>query len=157
MPPKPETEQSEDDVAAADATASDAPENAAAENAGAENAQEAGSSDKAEGAEGASDGVEVQSPEFQSFANNESASGQNELSRFQNIKVVVTAELGRTSIPIQKLLSLGSGSVLELDRSITSPVELVAQGVPLACGEVVVVDDCFAIRITEVYPTKKAS
>ena len=99
-------------------------------------------------------GIEVQTPEFQEFSAQEGTGAQNEIGRFHDIHVTVSAELGRTSIPIQKLLSLGSGSVLELDRSINSPIELIAQGVPLASGEVVVVDDCFAIRITEVYPTK---
>jgi flagellar motor switch protein FliN/FliY len=154
MSPKPESEQTEDAAAdeSAETPATDAAENSAPENGDAENAEPAAGELESTG-----DGVEVQSPEFQSFANQDGEPNQTELSRFQNIKVVVTAELGRTSIPIQKLLSLGSGSVLELDRSITSPVELVAQGVPLACGEVVVVDDCFAIRITKVYPTKNAA
>ena len=47
-------------------------------------------------------------------------------------------------------MQLGEGTVLELNREIDSPVELMAQGVKLASGEVVVVDGCFAIRITEV-------
>jgi flagellar motor switch protein FliN/FliY len=101
-----------------------------------------------------STGVEVQTPEFQEFSKTSTAGAQNEISRFHDICVTVSAELGRTRIPIQKLLSLGSGSVLELDRNINSPIELIAQGVPLASGEVVVVDDCFAIRITEVYPNE---
>jgi len=101
------------------------------------------------------DGVEVQSPEFQSFSPNESQSHANEISRFGDIKVTVSAELGRAKIPIQRLLSLGTGSVLELDRSIESPIELIAQGVPLASGEVVVVDGCFGIRITKVYPRNR--
>ncbi len=101
-------------------------------------------------------GVEVQTPEYQSFAGQSGTSAKNEIARFHDLKVTVSAELGRTSIPIEQLLSLGSGSVLELDRSINSPIELIAQGVPLASGEVVVVDDCFAIRITEVYPTRRA-
>jgi flagellar motor switch protein FliN/FliY len=101
------------------------------------------------------DGVEVQTPEFQAMSDAGGSKSPQEISRFADIKVTVSAELGRTSIPIEKLLSLGNGSVLELDRSITSPIELIAQGVPLACGEVVVVDDCFAIRITEVYPRNR--
>ena len=48
-------------------------------------------------------------------------------------------------------MQLGEGSVIELDRAIDSPVELIAQGVTLATGEVVVVDGCFAIRILNVH------
>ena len=112
--------------------------------------------DQGESADGeTTDGVEVQTPEFQNMSETGGAKHSQEISRFADIKIVVSAELGRTSIPIEKLLDLGNGSVLELDRSITSPIELIAQGVPLACGEVVVVDDCFAIRITEVYPRNR--
>ena len=112
--------------------------------------------DQGESADGeTADGVEVQTPEFQNMSETGGAPHPQEISRFADIKVVVSAELGRTSIPIEKLLDLGNGSVLELDRSIASPIELIAQGVPLACGEVVVVDDCFAIRITEVYPRNR--
>ncbi len=74
------------------------------------------------------------------------------ISRFQDVQVAVTAELGKARLPIRKLLLLGAGSVIELDRPVSSPVELIANGVPLASGEVVVVNDCFAIRISEIYP-----
>ncbi len=97
----------------------------------------------------------LSSPEFQEFSEDQDGPGQpSELSRFQNIKVAVSAELGRAEIPIQALMNLGEGSVLELNRDIDSPVELIAQGVALACGEVVVVNGCFAIRVTKVYATK---
>ena len=48
-------------------------------------------------------------------------------------------------------------SVLELNREIDSPVELIAQGVPLAEGEVVVVDGFFAVRVTKVYENQKGN
>ena len=97
----------------------------------------------------------LSSPEFQEFSDDQVGPDQpSELSRFQNIKVAVSAELGRAEIPIQTLMNLGEGSVLELNRDIDSPVELIAQGVALACGEVVVVNGCFAIRVTKVYATK---
>ena len=48
-------------------------------------------------------------------------------------------------------MDLSEGSVVELDREISEPVELVAQGVPLGNGEVVVVEDRFAIRIIQIY------
>lgn len=97
----------------------------------------------------------LSSPEFQEFSDDQDGPDEpSELSRFQNIKVAVSAELGRAEIPIQTLMNLGEGSVLELNRDIDSPVELIAQGVALACGEVVVVNGCFAIRVTKVYATK---
>jgi len=108
------------------------------------------------GAENAArtENVDVSTPDFQEVSDQRRASGDshtNDLKRFQDIKVVVSADLGRATVPLQTLMNLGEGSVLELNREIDSPVELVAQGVPLASGEVVVVDGCFAVRITKVY------
>lgn len=99
--------------------------------------------------------VEVGSPEFQELADRAGAGAGTDLDRFQSIKVTVSADLGRAEVPIQTLMNLGEGSVLELNRPIDSPVELVAQGVALACGEVVVVNGCFAIRVTKVYENQK--
>ena len=102
-----------------------------------------------------SDDVEVGTPEFQEMTDSPASDKQADLNRFQDIKVNVSADLGRAEIPIQTLMNMGEGSVLELNRSIDSPVELVAQGVPLACGEVVVVNGCFAIKVTKVYENQK--
>ncbi len=95
--------------------------------------------------------AQVQTPEFAPLTPEPGPKQGPEFSRFHDVQVAVAAELGRTKLPIQKLLNIGPGSVLELNRPISSPVELIAQGVPLANGEVVVVNDCFAIRILEVY------
>src|SRR5437879_1456078 len=72
-----------------------------------------------------------------------------------DVTVSVSAELGRITLAIADILKLGIGSVLQLDRSISDPVELMVQGVPLARGEVVVVNGCFAIRIKEIADSRK--
>jgi flagellar motor switch protein FliN/FliY len=77
------------------------------------------------------------------------------LDNLLDVTVTVTAELGRTTTSIGNLLKLGVGSVLELERAISEPVDLMAQGIRLARGEVVVVDDRFAIRIKEIVDPKK--
>ena len=77
------------------------------------------------------------------------------LNSLLDVKVQVTAELGRTIISIEDVLKLSAGSVLELDRLVSEPVELMVQGVRLARGEIVVVDDHFAIRIKEISDSKK--
>ncbi len=77
------------------------------------------------------------------------------LDRLLNVTVTVTAELGRVTLPISAVLSLNVHSVLELNRSVSEPVDLMVQGVLLARGEVVVVEDCFAIRIKEIAEPKK--
>ncbi len=99
-----------------------------------------------------SDSNDQSTPEFQEFrSKNVAASGSFELQRFGGVQVVLTAELGRIQVTIQELMGLSEGSILELNREISAPVELVAQGVPLGNGEVVVVDDRFAIRIKQIY------
>jgi len=97
---------------------------------------------------------EVGNPEYQELGPDGGAGQTADMARVQNIQVSVSAELGRASVPIQKLMELAEGSVVELDREIDSPVDLVAQGVRLAAGEVVVVDGRFAVRITEVFESK---
>lgn len=77
------------------------------------------------------------------------------LNRLLDVTVVVTAELGRVTMPISEVLNLNAHSVLELNRSVTEPVDLLVQGVLLARGEVVVVNDCFAVRIKEIAEPKK--
>ena len=91
-------------------------------------------------------------PEFEQLSPNPPKPAKNvELSRFGGVHVTLTAELGRTELTIQELIGLAEGSVVELNRAISAPVELVAQGVPLGNGEVVVIEDQFAIRIKEIY------
>ena len=77
------------------------------------------------------------------------------LNRLLDVTVVVTAELGRVTMPISEVLNLNVHSVLELNRSVTEPVDLLVQGVLLARGEVVVVNDSFAVRIKEIAEPKK--
>ncbi len=77
------------------------------------------------------------------------------LDRLLDVTVAVTAELGRVTLPISAVLNLNVNSVLELNRSVSEPVDLMVQGVLLARGEVVVVNDCFAVRIKEIAEPKK--
>ena len=123
------------------------------ETSGDEAAQVDASEAAAENSNGGTEGdVQVNTPDFQPLQHGSGVSSKpKDLNRFQEIKVSVSADLGRASVPLQTLLDLGEGSVLELDREIGSPVDLVAQGVTLASGEVVVVNGKFAIRVTEVY------
>jgi flagellar motor switch protein FliN/FliY len=63
--------------------------------------------------------------------------------------MTVSVELGRTKIPIKDLLSIHNGSVVQLDRPVSQPVDIFVHGTLIARGEVVVVDECFAVRVTE--------
>ena len=62
----------------------------------------------------------------------------------------ISVELGRTSLTIRELLALGQGSILQLDRHAGEPVDVLVNGKRLARGEVVVIDEDFGIRVTEV-------
>jgi len=65
-----------------------------------------------------------------------------------SIQLPVSVELGRTTMYIRDILRLGRGSVIEFDRLITDPVDILVNGKKIAEGEVVVIDKHFGIRIT---------
>ena len=67
-----------------------------------------------------------------------------------DMEVSVTVVIGQASIPIQQLLQLNPGSVLKLDKAIDKPVELYLKDAKFATGDIVVVDDKFAVRIKEI-------
>jgi flagellar motor switch protein FliN/FliY len=69
----------------------------------------------------------------------------------------VTVELGRTRLSVRELLALTPGDVLELDRAAGSPADLLVNGRLIARGEVVVVDENFALRVTEIVAHTAAS
>lgn len=71
------------------------------------------------------------------------------IATFGDVEMSVSVELGRTKIPIRDLLNIHNGAVVQLDRPVTHPVDLFVQGTLIARGEVVVVDECFAVRVTE--------
>jgi flagellar motor switch protein FliN/FliY len=68
----------------------------------------------------------------------------------RDVEMGISVELGRTRMTVQDVLSLAPGVVLELDRAAGSPVDVLVNGTLMARGEVVVVDEEFAVRITEV-------
>jgi flagellar motor switch protein FliN len=67
-----------------------------------------------------------------------------------DVPLLVTAELGRTTMHMRELLSLAPGSIVELDRLAGSPIDVLVNGKTVARGEVVVVDEEFGIRIVEI-------
>ena len=67
-----------------------------------------------------------------------------------DVDMTLTAELGRTKIPVREVLELVPGTVLELDRAAGSPADLMVNGRLIARGEIVVIDEDYGIRITEI-------
>jgi flagellar motor switch protein FliN len=72
------------------------------------------------------------------------------LDMLRDVEMEVTCELGRTRMTVRQLLALAPGDVVELDRLAGSPADLLVNGTLLARGEVVVVDEAFGLRITEI-------
>ena len=73
-----------------------------------------------------------------------------DLEAVMNIPVTVSMEIGRTKINIRNLLQLNQGSVVELDQLAGEPLDVMANGTLIAHGEVVVVNEKFGIRLTDV-------
>jgi flagellar motor switch protein FliN/FliY len=72
------------------------------------------------------------------------------LDLIMDVPLRVTVELGRTRMPIRDVLDLGKGSVVELDKLVGEPVEMLVNGKLIAKGEVVVIDENFGIRVTDI-------
>jgi flagellar motor switch protein FliN/FliY len=75
-----------------------------------------------------------------------------------DVPLRVTVELGRTRMPIQDLLELGQGSVIDLERLAGEPVDVLVNGHPIALGEIVVFNDRYAVRVVSINtPAERAS
>ena len=78
------------------------------------------------------------------------SAGIENLKVLENIEVKLTVEVGSTEMKIKDLLKLNEGSVVELERLAGDPLDILANGVKIARGEVVMVGERFGIRFTEV-------
>jgi len=75
---------------------------------------------------------------------------EDELQRLHDVPVELAVEIGRTRMTIGETLALGPGSIVSLNRLAGEPVDLLVNGRPIARGEVVVVDEEFGLRVTEI-------
>jgi flagellar motor switch protein FliN/FliY len=103
---------------------------------------------------GGAPSVVARVPDFPAVGPSANGAPLGNMSSLLDVTVTVTAEFGRVKLPISSLLKLAVGSVLEMDRGITEPVDLLVQGTLLARGEIVVVGDRFAIRLKELIDPK---
>jgi len=87
---------------------------------------------------------------FQEFGKGPQAQTSNDIDFILDIPVQLTVELGRTKIAIKNLLQLAQGSVVELDGMAGEPMDVLVNGCLIAQGEVVVVNDKFGIRLTDI-------
>ncbi|NPV88260.1 flagellar motor switch protein FliN [Coprothermobacteraceae bacterium] len=72
-----------------------------------------------------------------------------------DVRVKVSVELGRTQMTLKELLSLGSGSIVTLEKLAGEPVDILVNGKPIAKGEVVVIDESFGVRILDIIAPKE--
>lgn len=79
-----------------------------------------------------------------------SAPGMSDLRRLSDVPIDLTVEIGRTRLTVGETLELRQGSILTLNRMAGEPVDLLVNGTPIARGEVVVIDEQFGVRVTDV-------
>ncbi len=79
-----------------------------------------------------------------------SSGGEVQLDAILDVPVTISMEIGRTQISIRNLLQLNQGSVVELDRLAGEPMDVLVNGTLIAKGEVVVVNEKFGIRLTDI-------
>lgn len=94
------------------------------------------------------DKIQARSVEFPQAPEGEATGSAGQLDILLDMDVPVTVALGTTQVPVRRLLQLGPGAVLKLEKPIEAPVDLYLKDSKFAEAEVVVVDDRFAVRIT---------
>ncbi len=144
-PNKPDEPALDDDWAAAMAEQSSASTDASSE-------EDPWAAALAEQAEAAAPGSPAPASDsvFKPLDKGAPAGSMRDLEMIMNIPVKLTVELGRTRITIKQLLELAQGSVVELEGLAGEPMDILINGYLIAQGEVVVVDDKYGIRITEI-------
>ena len=93
---------------------------------------------------------QVSPASFQNFSPTAGSSAGNDINMILDIPVQLTVELGRTRVPIKHILQLAHGSVVELEAMAGEPMDVLVNGYLIAQGEVVVVNDKFGIRLTDI-------
>ena len=95
-------------------------------------------------------GARVEPAPFKNFTDSPVQATGNDLNMVLDIPVQLTVEFGRTRIPIKHILQLAQGSVVELEAMAGEPMDVLVNGYLIAQGEVVVVNDKFGIRLTDI-------
>ncbi len=95
--------------------------------------------------------VSVQPAQFQNFsADGRDPAGQENIGLIMDVPLEVTVELGRTTKSISEILNFAPGTIIELDRIAGEPIDVLVNGKFVARGEVVVIEESFGIRVTEI-------
>jgi flagellar motor switch protein FliN/FliY len=95
--------------------------------------------------------VNVQPAQFTAFSNGSFGTYQPEnIDLIMDVPLEVTVELGRTSKSISEILDFGPGKIIELNKLAGEPIDVLVNGKNVAKGEVVVIEESFGVRITEI-------
>lgn len=94
--------------------------------------------------------MNIQPAQFQSFGSNEVVAGQENIGLIKDVPLEVTVELGRTKKSISEILDFAPGTIIELDKIAGEPIDVLVNGKFVAKGEVVVIEESFGIRVTEI-------
>ncbi|MGI5172196.1 flagellar motor switch protein FliN [Treponema sp. OMZ 840] len=92
----------------------------------------------------------VQSVQYPSLQQTVSAMEQGNIGLIMDVYMEMTVELGRTKKQIKEILGMGEGTIIELDKLAGEPVDILVNHKPIAKGEVVVIDENFGVRVTEI-------
>ena len=95
--------------------------------------------------------VNIQPAQFQNFSDPAGgAAGQENIGLIMDVPLEVTVELGRTTKSISEILNFAPGTIIELDRIAGEPIDVLVNGKFVAKGEVVVIEESFGVRVTEI-------
>ena len=96
-------------------------------------------------------GMNVQAAQFQPFnAGGSAMTSQENIGLIMDVPLEVTVELGRTKKSIAEILDFAPGTIIELDKIAGEPIDVLVNGKFVAKGEVVVIEESFGIRVTEI-------
>ncbi len=99
--------------------------------------------------------VNVQPVQYQTFESDQWSAEKESIELIMDVPLEITVELGRTKKLIKDILEFGPGTILELDKLAGEPVDIMVNGKYIAKGEVVVIDESFGVRITDIVSASK--
>ena len=94
--------------------------------------------------------AQISSVRFPQMGESITTGGYGDISLLLDVEMTLTVELGRTTKLVKDILGLGEGSIIELDKLAGEPVDLLVNGKLIAKGEVVVIDENFGVRVTDI-------
>lgn len=86
----------------------------------------------------------------------EKPSSGGDISKVADVQVTLCAELGRTKLPLKDIIEYDSGSIITLDKTTTSPVDVYVDDILIARGKIVAIEDTYGIKIVEIVEQKQA-